>query len=211
MGKSITIQGNEYLFKGHVEIPADKSISHRAVILSSLNSTETIINNILFSEDISSTISCFQKMGVDFIYSDNKLIVKSKGASNFSEAKSVLDCGNSGTTARLLSGILVGQNFSSILDGDNSLRRRPMKRIEEPLRTMKADISTNNGCLPIEIKPSSLQGGEFNLNLGSAQVKSAILFAGLYAEGETKFRDRKRSRNHTEIMLANFTENIVVN
>ena len=86
-----------------------------------------------------------------------------------------------------------------------------MKRIEEPLRTMKADISTNNGCLPIEIKPSSLQGGEFNLNLGSAQVKSAILFAGLYAEGETKFRDRKRSRNHTEIMLANFTENIVVN
>ena len=211
MGKSITIQGNEYLFKGHVEIPADKSISHRAVILSSLNSTETIINNILFSEDISSTISCFQKMGVDFIYSDNKLIVKSKGASNFSEAKSVLDCGNSVTTARILSGILVGQNFSSILDGDNSLRRRPMKRIEEPLRTMKADISTNNGCLPIEIKPSSLQGGEFNLNLGSAQVKSAILFAGLYAEGETKFRDRKRSRNHTEIMLANFTENIVVN
>ena len=86
-----------------------------------------------------------------------------------------------------------------------------MKRIEEPLRTMKADISTNNGCLPIEIKPSSLQGGEFNLNLGSAQVKSAILFAGLYAEGETKFRDRNRSRNHTEIMLANFTENIVVN
>ena len=84
MGKSITIQGNEYLFKGHVEIPADKSISHRAVILSSLNSTETINNIILFSEDISSTISCFQKMGVDFIYSDNKLIVKSKGASNFS-------------------------------------------------------------------------------------------------------------------------------
>ena len=148
--------------KGTLTLPGDKSISHRSVMLASLSDQRSKISNLSNGKDVKSTILCLKNCGIDIDYSSKSHFIR---GGRFKQPIVDLDCGNSGTTARLLSGILVGQNFSSILDGDNSLRRRPMKRIEEPLRTMKADISTNNGCLPIEIKPSSLQGGEFNLNL----------------------------------------------
>ncbi len=208
MGKSITIEGGDYLFRGEVEPPADKSISHRAIILCSLNEGISKINNVLMSKDIQSTVFCFEQLGVEFSHNSNNTTVNSKGINGFSPPKNILNCGNSGTTARLLSGILVGQPFSSILDGDSSLRTRPMKRIEKPLRDMGANISTNNGYLPIKIKPSTIKGRDFLLDLGSAQVKSSILLAGLYGENQTKFKDRKKSRDHTETMLMNFTDNI---
>lgn len=204
----VAVEGNDFLFKGRINVPADKSISHRAIIVSSFLTKVTKITNLLISEDVKSTINCFSQLGVEFKEINGDTCVKGTGIRNYLPPQNVLHCGNSGTTARLLSGILSGQNFSSQLDGDYSLRKRPMDRVKNPLEEMGAKISTTNGKLPINISPASLNGTEFNINLGSAQIKSAIIFAALTANSETKFRDKKKSRDHTEIMLSNCTENI---
>ncbi len=210
MGR-VEIKGNDFLFKGEIDIPPDKSISHRAIILSSFNTEVTRITNLLISQDTRSTMDCLSKLGAQFEELDGDINVRGTGIRNYSAPQDVLYCGNSGTTARLLVGILSGQKFSSKLDGDISLRRRPMDRVKNPLEEMGATISTTSGRLPINISPASLEGMDFDLNLGSAQVKSAILFAALTASKETTFRDKKKSRDHTEIMLSSYTSNIKIN
>ena len=186
--------------KGEVTIPSDKSISHRAVMLSSLAKGTSVIKNFSSGQDPKSTFGIFKNLGVDTEYINNDLIIKSKG--DLSAPACKLDCGNSGTTMRLLSGILAGQNFDSVLIGDESLSKRPMKRIIEPLNQMGAKIDSDNGFAPLKICGQKLNGIDYISALASAQVKSAILLAGLFADGKTSFTEPYVSRNHTELMLS---------
>lgn len=186
--------------RGCVEIPSDKSISHRAVMLSSLAKGKSLIKNFSQGKDPVSTLKLFKNLGVQSRYIDDKTL------EIISEGKLIapnipLDCGNSGTTMRLTSGILAGQNFNSVLIGDESLSRRPMKRIIEPLKLMGADIKSKDFHAPLEIKGGNLNGIDYVSKLSSAQVKSCVLLAGLFAQGVTKFTEPHISRNHTEIML----------
>lgn len=196
---------------GEIKVPGDKSISHRAIIFGSISKGETIINNILLSEDTLMTIECFRDMGVqiDIDKKENKVKIIGKGIGGLKEPTKPLDCGNSGTTMRLLSGILVGQDFSSTLIGDESLSNRPMDRIIIPLSKMGGDIKGKNDLYPpLSINPSNgLQGIKYNLPVASAQVKSAILLASIYAHGETEVLESKITRDHTEKMLDYFKDN----
>ena len=194
--------------KGTVTIPGDKSISHRAVMFGSLAKGTTEITGFLQGADCLSTISCFSKMGIDITNTGEKVIVNGKGLRGLSAPSSTLDVGNSGTTTRLISGILAGQNFTSVLDGDASLRTRPMKRIITPLTEMGAIINSNNGCAPLEIIGSPLKGIDYISPVASAQIKSCVLLAGLYAENPTSVTEPSLSRNHTELMLKAFGADI---
>lgn len=195
--------------KGEVTIPGDKSISHRAVMFGSIAKGDTIITGFLQGADCLSTISCFTKMGISIENNHDTVIVHGKGLHGLSAPNSILDVGNSGTTTRLISGILAGQNFTSTLDGDDSLRKRPMKRIITPLSLMGADIAgTENGCAPLTIKGTSLKGIHYNSPVSSAQIKSCVLLAGLYADGTTSVTEPSLSRNHTELMLKSFGADI---
>ena len=194
--------------KGTVTIPGDKSISHRAVMFGSLAKGTTEITGFLQGADCLSTISCFSKMGIDITNTGEKVIVNGKGLRGLSAPSSTLDVGNSGTTTRLISGILAGQNFTSVLDGDASLRTRPMKRIITPLTEMGAMINSNNGCAPLEIIGSPLKGIDYISPVASAQIKSCVLLAGLYAENPTSVTEPSLSRNHTELMLKAFGADI---
>ena len=186
--------------KGSITIPADKSISHRAVMFSSLAKGKSIIRNFLYASDCRSTVSVFKNLGVDIEFIDNNtLSVKSSRV--LKQPLTALDCGNSGTTMRLVSGILARQNFDSELIGDASLSKRPMKRIIIPLMEMGADISSETGTAPLFIKGKSLKPIEYHSPIASAQVKSSILLAGLGTEGVTTVVEPYLSRNHTEIML----------
>ncbi len=186
--------------KGCVEIPSDKSISHRAVMLSSLAKGKSLIRNFSNGEDPISTLKLFEQLGVKAKYIDEKTLeIVSEG--KLSAPLKALNCGNSGTTMRLVSGILAGQKFNSTLIGDESLSKRPMKRIIEPLKLMGADIKSTDFHAPLEIKGTHLKGIDYVSKLSSAQVKSCILLAGLFADGITKFTEPFISRNHTEIML----------
>ena len=186
--------------KGSITIPADKSISHRAVMFSSLAKGKSIIRNFLYASDCRSTVSVFKNLGVEIEFIDNNtLSVTSSGILN--KPITPLDCGNSGTTMRLVSGILARQNFDSELIGDASLSKRPMKRIITPLTEMGADISSETGTAPLFIKGKSLNPIEYHSPIASAQVKSSILLAGLGTEGVTTVVEPYLSRNHTEIML----------
>jgi len=204
---SLKIEGKKTL-KGEIKTPGDKSISHRAVMLGSISKGETIIKNILLSEDTLRTIECFREMGVDIVIDDKENILKinGNGIHGLKKPFKPLDCGNSGTTMRLLAGILVGQNFSSTLIGDISLSKRPMDRIIIPLTKMGANIKGyNDKYPPISIEPSNeLQGIKYELPMASAQVKSAILLASIYSKGETKVIEKKITRDHTERMLEYF-------
>ena len=192
--------------RGEITIPGDKSISHRSVMLGSIALGTTEITNFLEGADCLSTISCFRKMGIEIEQRSGAVLVHGKGMRGLSAPAGVLDVGNSGTTTRLLSGILAGQNFPSVLSGDASLNSRPMKRIITPLREMGADIASINGdgCAPLCIKPGVLHGITYHSPVASAQVKSAVLLAGLYSEGDTAVREPALSRNHTELMLLSF-------
>ncbi|MCR5655182.1 MAG: 3-phosphoshikimate 1-carboxyvinyltransferase [Lachnospiraceae bacterium] len=192
--------------KGEITIPGDKSISHRAIMIGSLADGPTEITNFLEGADCLSTITCFQKMGIKIIKDNDKITVRGKTLDGLSTPCEVLDTGNSGTTTRLISGILAAQPFSSVLTGDASIQRRPMKRIMEPLNQMGASISSvmENDCVPLHIKGSDLTGIHYKTKVASAQVKSAILLAGLYADGKTSVTEPTLSRNHTEIMLRYF-------
>ena len=186
--------------QGEIIIPADKSISHRAVMLASLAEGRTLITNFSSGADCHSTLELFKKLGVNIKEIEDKTIeIISDGT--LQKPDLPLDCGNSGTTMRLLSGILAGQNFDSILTGDASLSKRPMKRIIDPLSQMGAQIFSTSGYAPLIIKGQPLHGIEYTSELSSAQVKSAILLAGLKAEGGTVYRESFSSRNHTELML----------
>lgn len=196
--------------KGEISIPGDKSISHRAVMFGSLAKGTTKISHFLTGADCLSTIDCFKKMGVEIDVSGTNVLVKGNGLRGLTKPSSILDCGNSGTTTRLISGILSGQSFECELTGDESIQKRPMKRIIEPLSNMGANISSknDNGCAPLIIKPSKLSAIHYFSKVASAQVKSSIILAGLYADGITKVSEPSLSRNHTEIMLKSFGANI---
>lgn len=190
--------------KGEITPPPDKSISHRAVMFASLAKGQSKIKNFLWAKDPLSSLNAMRALGVEITITDSKeIIVNGKGLHSLKEPENVIDCGNSGTTMRLLSGILAGQPFLSILTGDDSLRQRPMRRIIEPLRLMGANIvgRAENRFPPLVIKGGSLKGIKYNMPIASAQVKSAILLAGLYAEGETSVTEPYKSRDHTEKML----------
>ena len=191
---------------GEVTVPGDKSISHRSVMFGSIAKGTTEIHNFLEGADCLSTISCFRKMGIEIEHKNGIVTVHGKGLRGLKAPECVLDCGNSGTTTRLISGILAPQNFDVTLTGDESIQKRPMKRIMEPLSMMGADITSlrGNGCAPLAIHGKQLHGIHYHSKVASAQVKSAILLAGLYAEGETTVTEPKLSRNHTEVMLRFF-------
>jgi len=204
------IMKNARSLKGEITIPGDKSISHRSIMFASLSKGLSEIDNFLTGADCLSTISCFKQMGVDINLSDKHVTVVGNGIHGLKKPDQILDCGNSGTTTRLISGILSGQPFETRLTGDASIQQRPMGRIITPLRQMNADITSikANGCAPLCIKPSSLKGIHYNSPVASAQVKSSIILAGLYAEGITKVTEPVLSRNHTEIMLKSFGADI---
>lgn len=192
--------------KGEISIPGDKSISHRSIMLGSIALGTTEVTNFLEGADCLSTIACFQKMGVNIEKKGKYMLVHGKGMRGLTAPSGALDVGNSGTTTRLISGILAGQSFPSILSGDASLNSRPMGRIITPLNSMGAHITSinDNGCAPLRIEPGKLSGIQFHSPVASAQVKSAVLLAGLYADSETRVTEPFLSRNHTELMLQSF-------
>lgn len=194
------ISKNTTGLKGAIEIPADKSISHRAAMFTALASGTSIIKNFSNGADPISSLKIMQQLGINTEFIDNNT-VKIISDGMLHAPNKPLDCGNSGTTMRLLSGILAGQNFDSTLIGDESLSKRPMKRVIEPLTLMGANIKSNEFKAPLEIYGQTLQAINYNSKLASAQVKSCILLAGLNANGTTTFTEPYPSRNHTEIML----------
>lgn len=198
--------------KGEIQIPGDKSISHRAVMLGSLAKGTTEVTNFLQGADCLSTISCFQKMGIAIENTDGKILIHGNGLHGLQPPTAVLDAGNSGTTTRIIAGILSGQKFSSTLTGDASIQKRPMGRIIEPLSQMGASIVSlnNNNCAPLTITGRPLKSIQYVSPVASAQVKSSVLLAGLYAEGTTSVTEPVLSRNHTEIMLRVFGANAAV-
>ncbi len=196
--------------KGEIHIPGDKSISHRSVMFGALAEGLTEITHFLQGADCLSTISCFQKLGIEIENTPERILVHGKGLHGLRKPDCVLDAGNSGTTVRLMSGILAAQPFSCTLTGDASIQKRPMKRIMTPLRQMGADISglNENDCAPLAVQGASLKGIHYQSPVASAQVKSCVLLAGLYAEGPTCVTEPSLSRNHTELMLASFGADI---
>lgn len=197
--------------KGTLTVPGDKSISHRAIMFGSLAEGTTTIHGFLKGADCLSTIDCFRKMGIAIEEKDDTIYVHGKGLHGLSKPEETLDVGNSGTTTRLISGILAGQDFDTILSGDASLNSRPMKRIMTPLSMMGADISSinDNGCAPLSIKGHPLNAIHYDSPVASAQVKSCVLLAGLYANGKTSVTEPALSRDHTERMLRSFGADIV--
>lgn len=189
--------------KGELVLPGDKSISHRAVMFSSLAKGKSIIRNLSNSEDVLSTVKCFKQLGCGIEFNNDQWEVTGRGYKGFKQPSAPLDAGNSGTTARLISGILAAQNFETEIIGDDSLSLRPMKRIVEPLSLMGARISTSStGTLPLRISPSEkFSPVTYELKTPSAQIKSSVLLAGLHLEGTTTVVETQQSRNHTEIML----------
>ncbi len=189
--------------KGTLKLPGDKSISHRAVIFSAMAKGISSISNCSDSEDVKSTINCFRELGCTIEEESNKIYIIGRGFKNFQKPDKTLYAKNSGTTARLISGILAAQNFESIIEGDESLTKRPMQRIIEPLTLMGANISSSkNKTLPLRISPSSnLSSIEYKLPVASAQVKSAVILAGLHIPETTTIMETIQTRNHTELML----------
>lgn len=192
--------------RGTLTVPGDKSISHRAVMFGALAKGTTKISHFLEGADCLSTISCFRKMGIEIEHTKEEILVRGKGLHGLISPTETLDVGNSGTTTRLISGILAGQDFSSRLDGDDSIRTRPMNRIITPLTLMGADITSQkgNGCAPLMIHGKNLHAIHYDSPVASAQVKSCVLLAGMYGDGITSVTEPFLSRNHTEIMLNYF-------
>ena len=190
--------------EGNIFVPGDKSISHRSLILGSIAQGETRIYNFLNSLDCLKTLECMQALGAEIeLGKDNSVKIKGKGLYGLQEPKNILDVGNSGTTIRLLTGLLSGQDFYSVLCGDVSIRKRPMRRVVEPLRLMGADIwgRKDGQFAPLSIRGNKLNPLHYTLPVASAQVKTALLLAGLYTIGETVVKEPLRTRDHTERML----------
>ena len=191
--------------KGEITVPGDKSISHRSIILSSLAEGTSKITGLLEGEDCLATIEVFRNMGINIVNERGIYSIEGKGLRGLEDPKKPLDFGNSGTSIRLCTGILSAQSFKSILIGDSSLSSRPMQRIVEPLTAMGANITSNNGTLPLDVFPTdSLKSINYSLPVASAQVKSCIMLSALYAEGETMIEESAVTRDHTENMFKQF-------
>jgi 3-phosphoshikimate 1-carboxyvinyltransferase len=192
--------------RGEISVPGDKSIGHRAVIFASIADGQSRIINLSGGEDNLRTVQAFREMGVKIWSEGEALCVQGNGWDALSEPNATIDCGNSGTAMRLLSGVLAGRPFASRLDGDSSLRQRPMQRVIDPLSRMGAKIRSREekGLAPLEIHGDKLQGIDYKMAVASAQVKSAILLAGLQARGVTTVEEPQGSRNHTELMIRGF-------
>ncbi len=196
--------------KGEITVPGDKSISHRSIMFGALANGTTVVTNFLQGADCISTIECFRTLGIPIENNNNTIIIHGKGLHGLSAPDHELYTGNSGTTTRLISGILAAQNFTTTLNGDASIQKRPMKRIITPLEMMGAQIKSkyNNDCTPLIITGAPLHGIHYTSTVASAQVKSAILLAGLYADEKTKVTEPALSRNHSELMLSSFGAHI---
>ena len=196
--------------RGELAVPGDKSISHRSVMFGALSEGITEAENFLTGADCLSTISCFRQMGISVEQNGTSVIVHGKGLHGLTRPSGIIDAGNSGTTVRLLSGILAGQPFDSMITGDASIQKRPMKRVMTPLSQMGASITSvhENGCAPLQIKGSPLHGIHYLSPVASAQVKSCVLLAGLYADAPTSVTEPAISRNHSELMLRYFGADI---
>ena len=201
------------MLKGTVELIGDKSISHRAIMFSSIAKGTTRIKNFLMGQDCLSTIGCFRKMGVNIDINDKEVIVKGVGLRGLKKPNEILNVGNSGTTIRLMMGILAGNEFESTVIGDESIGKRPMKRVTDPLRLMGCSIKGNDDAnfTPITINGGNLNGIEYKMPVASAQVKSSIILASLYADDSSTIIEKSKSRNHTEIMLKSFGADIKSN
>ena len=197
---------------GELVIPADKSISHRSIMFGAISKGTTIVNNFLKAEDCLSTIAVFKQLGVRITEKNEQIMIEGKGFEGLTAPSSRLDAGNSGTTMRLVLGILAGCPFTSEIAGDASLNRRPMERMMKPLREMGADLqgTAEAEFPPLKVTGNTLHGIEYHMPIASAQVKSAILFAALQAEGTTKIIEKEQSRNHTEEMIKQFGGKIQV-
>lgn len=202
---TVTLTCKEAL-RGEITVPGDKSLSHRAVILGALAEGETEISGFLAGRDCLSTVNCLRQLGVPVVTAEDRVIVKGVGLEGLREPAGILDCGNSGTTARLLLGVLAGQPFFSVITGDESLRRRPMGRVTRPLVQMGACIAgrAQGRFLPLAVAGGRLRPVFHRTPVASAQLKSALLLAGLFASGETVVSEPEKSRDHTERMLAAF-------
>ena len=191
---------------GEITVPGDKSISHRGVMFGAISRGITELTGFLDGADCRSTISCFRNMGIEIKQDRDHVIIHGKGLQGLTAPHDVLNVGNSGTTTRLMSGILAGSNFTSTLNGDASIQTRPMRRIITPLSMMGADIKSlkGNDCAPLQINGGNLHAIHYDSPVASAQVKSAVLLAGLYCDGVTSVTEPVLSRNHTELMLSGF-------
>lgn len=198
--------------RGAIEVPGDKSISHRAIIFNAVAEGNAVITNFLPGADCLSTVNCMRVLGVDITVSGTTVRVAGRGLHGLQEPRAMLDCGNSGTTMRLLSGLLAGQPFFSVLTGDDSLRNRPMARVVRPLNELGARIDGRQDATraPLAIRGTRLHGGEYELPVASAQVKSALLLAGLAGDGRLRLGGKIASRDHTECMLAAMGVDITV-
>jgi 3-phosphoshikimate 1-carboxyvinyltransferase len=197
---------------GTIKVPGDKSISHRSIIFGAIAKGTTKISNFLEGEDTLSTLKAFQNMGVEIERDGAKVTIKGVGKNGLKQPNDVLDLGNSGTSMRLMSGLLAAQNFDSTLIGDVSLNKRPMNRVIKPLEKMGAKIDSNEGKPPLKIKGTpKLSGINYEMPIASAQVKSCLLLAGLYANGTTTVTENAPTRNHTERMLKGFGYEVSVN
>ncbi len=193
-------------FKGNIKVPADKSITHRAVIMGSMADGVTVVRNPLISRDTLATMKIMQQLGVNIVNETSRLLIHSEGVKNFKEPYDILNCDNSGTTARLVMGVLAPCSFYSVLSGDASLLRRPMARVINPLAKLGAVIKAkdNNKLLPATILPADMKAGEITAETKSAQVKSAVLLAGVQLEGAVSYIEKTATRDHTERMLQAF-------
>ncbi|MBX7062374.1 MAG: 3-phosphoshikimate 1-carboxyvinyltransferase [Pyrinomonadaceae bacterium] len=187
--------------RGSLVLPGDKSISHRAAMLASIANGTSRVENFLTAEDCLSTLACMQQLGVEARRTGTTVEIAGAGKHGLRVSSEPLDCGNSGTTARLITGLLAGQNFQTTLIGDESLSKRPMNRVTRPLKALGAEIDTTDGKLPVNVAGSALNAAEVRLEVASAQVKSCILLAGLYADGKTTVIEPVETRDHTERML----------
>ncbi|MGL6106183.1 3-phosphoshikimate 1-carboxyvinyltransferase [Romboutsia sp.] len=200
------------MLRGSFELIGDKSISHRAIMFSSISKGRNKISNFLMGQDCLSTISCFRKMGVDIQIDNGDVFVKGNGLYGLKKPQDILDVGNSGTTIRLIMGILAGNNFEATLIGDESIAKRPMKRVTNPLQLMGCRIEGNEDAnyTPIKINGGNLKPIDYKMSVSSAQVKSALILASLYGNGMSTIEEKVKSRNHTEIMLKSFGADINV-
>ncbi len=188
--------------RGEINLPGDKSISHRAALFAALATGETRIENFATSADCASTLSCLEQLGVEIKRENSTVVIKGVGKTGFQKSENPLDCGNSGTTMRLLAGILAAQNFDSVLTGDESLSKRPMRRVIEPLAQMNASIEAAENHAPLKIFGNNpLKSVFFEPKIASAQVKSCVLLAGLNSDGKTSVLEKTPTRDHTERML----------
>lgn len=203
--------GKAKSLRGELLLPPDKSISHRAIMFASIAKGRSRIRNFLKAEDPLSTLNAFRILGIEVFEEDgSEVLISGKGLFGLKEPFDVIDCGNSGTTVRLITGILAGNPFFSTLTGDDSLRKRPMARVVVPLRAMGANITGRAGdtCLPIAVKGGGLKAFHYDMPVASAQVKSCLILAGLYADGITSLTEPFKSRDHTEKMLASMGADI---